>query len=135
MVHLRSGDMCPALPCILQAQAQTLVSKFGVSQQVHSLLRQMWLAHLPHTGMLEPLPCHPTAAGAGAGAGAGAAAAGQTGQGGDDDMEVDGAAGAATTGQQQQQQQRAAVQVLPHKMKQLFWKVGGSIGGVCVCVL
>lgn len=38
----------------LQAQAAALVSRFGVNPQVESVMRQLWLALLPRTGILEP---------------------------------------------------------------------------------
>jgi hypothetical protein len=38
----------------LQEQGQCLQQKFGVSSQISSLLRQMWLSLLPSTKLLEP---------------------------------------------------------------------------------
>jgi hypothetical protein len=35
-------------------QGEVLVSRFGVSAALLPLLRQLWLAHLPVTGILEP---------------------------------------------------------------------------------
>eukprot|EP00775_Hariotina_reticulata_P011395 gene11395-11543_t len=39
---------------LLKAQGQCLQQTFGVSPQISSLLRQMWLSLLPSTGLLEP---------------------------------------------------------------------------------
>lgn len=49
----------------LQAQAECLTTRFGVSSQVKSVLRQLWLTHLPSTGMLESAPRRSAAAAAG----------------------------------------------------------------------
>jgi hypothetical protein len=37
-----------------QAQARVLVERHGVNPQVESVMRQVWLALLPRTGILEP---------------------------------------------------------------------------------
>lgn len=107
----RRQHLCtlPRTPTNLQVQAEVLTSRFGVSTQVASVLRQVWLSHLPSTGMLEPLPRQPAAAAAAARE----AAAGD--EGNDSDADTDAAGGSG--------EQRVTMLVAPKNMKQLFWKV------------
>jgi len=110
----------------VQAQAEVLTTRFGVSAKVVSVLRQVWLSHLPTTGMLEPTPHQPPAAALAAAT----AGMGQDGTEADaDDMDaVDGDDDETEAGQLQ----RSAVLVLPKNMKHLFWKVWRSRGrGSC----
>jgi hypothetical protein len=111
-----------------QVQGAALVSKFGCSSDLPDLLRQLWLSHLPSTGILEPKLQRALRDRTGGGVGQ------QLGQEGDDDAEED-ASDDEDRGQQQQQQQqgvvaalsgmRAAQLVEPHNMKRLLWKVRG----------
>lgn len=101
----------------VQAQAEVLTTRFGVSAQVVTVLRQVWLSHLPTTGMLEPTPHQPPTA----------ALAAATAGPGPDGAEADAEDMDAVHGDDDEteagQLQRSAVLVLPKNMKQLFWKV------------
>jgi hypothetical protein len=108
-------------------QGAALVSKFGCSSDLPDLLRQLWLSHLPSTGILEPKLQRAVRDRTGGGVGQ------HLGQEEIDDAEED-ASDEEDGGQQQQQQQgivaalsgmRAAQLVEPHNMKRLLWKVRG----------
>lgn len=107
----------------LQVQGRVLSSRFGVSTDIASLLRQMWLSHIPSTGILEPKP-QTTLRRRGSGAAEDAQAA--------DDEDGDGG------GEQQAGKgladMRAANLAEPYNMKRLFWKVGGWLLLLLHCV-
>ncbi|WIA17321.1 hypothetical protein OEZ85_014186 [Tetradesmus obliquus] len=123
---------------LLKVQGEALVNKFGCSSELPGLLRQLWLSHIPSTGILEPQPHRAlrnrTALGTAAAAAAAAAAGGGSqhlGQQGGDVSDEDGSSDGEQQQQQQQQQHgvralsglRAAQLVEPHNMKQLLWKL------------
>jgi predicted lipid-binding transport protein (Tim44 family) len=121
---------------LLQAQATELSSRYGVSTQLDGIVRQLWLAHLPTTGILESRPRQPAAAAAQArllrkqqkkkqkqprGNNAAAAA----------DPAINAGSGVAA-GQQRKlpggAHKAAAELVKPHNMRRLFWKVSAGHG-------
>lgn len=124
--HRNASASNPAMLEMLQAQAEVLTTRFGISSQVSTVLRQLWLSHLPSTGMLEPTPHQPPAAALSAATGQPGAAAGVVGAATHGvGAAADGADGSTPDAleQQQQLQQRSTVLVMPKNMKQLFWKV------------
>jgi hypothetical protein len=44
---------CLCTLCIMQAQARALVEQFGLPPGIRTLLRRLWLSHLPLSGVLE----------------------------------------------------------------------------------
>lgn len=104
---------------LLQAQAECLTTRFGVSSQVTSVLRQLWLSHLPSTGMLEPTPHQLPAAAVLLGAAAAAAADPDADTADDDEPQPP----AAATQPGDTDQQRSAALVVPNNMQRLFWKL------------
>jgi hypothetical protein len=124
--------------CPAQVQGAALVSKFGCSSDLPDLLRQLWLSHIPSTGILEPKPQRALRNRTGLGSAAPGGIEQQVG--GSEDEEEDASDDEGGLGQQQQQQQqqqlgaralpgmRAAQLVEPHNMKRLLWKVRAGGG-------
>jgi hypothetical protein len=52
-LSLRESMTCLCAPCIMQAQAHALVEQLGLPPGIRTLLRRLWLSHLPLSGVLE----------------------------------------------------------------------------------